>query len=309
MKRRVGPPTFIFIMICGLCGGSIFPLIKLGRPYEIPKINYLFYEALIVVAFIALSSAIRPLRLRYSSSHLIYFLFCAFTNIIIPQCIFMAIAPHLQANVIALIVVLTPLFVYLTTPLVFGGRYSLTSLGGVVLGLLGTATLLTPFIQKSHNLLSLQWMLCTLALPLVFCINRLFATKLKPHDLGPRELTLGLFTMVAIITGIATLSLNQLPSVIPLFHFGHQLLAIHSIVMLIYYCAFFTLAQEGSLKNSLSFFIAPLVLMSWGVILFGENLTSRFFISALLTFLGLHFVLQSYKISPTSRAGYLAKHN
>jgi drug/metabolite transporter (DMT)-like permease len=222
-----------------------------------------------------------------------YYVFCAFTNIIISQVLFFLIAEHLPASVLGIITVLTPILVYVASLLFFGESMIKTRMIGVCLGFLGTAILFLPSILDSEVQVDWQWLLLSILLPINYSVNRLFVTRLRPADSSNSSLTLGLFSTVAVLTFLVMLTTGDI--YIPLLNpnWGDLALLSHAGLMTIFYLAFFAIARAGAVHNSLSFYVAPLVALGWGVIVFSESVGSVFCLATILVFAGLHFVTRS----------------
>ena len=169
---------------------------------------------------------------------------------------------------------------------------------GVIMGLLGTASLLLSSMSNQDHHIQGIWLLLSILIPLNYCINRLFVSHFKPKNSSPYRLAIGLFSCVAAISATAAILIG--PLYIPLvnFNLGEVALLAHAVLMTILYIAFFTLAEHGALRNALSFYVAPLTGLFWGIVLFGEKIDYAFVFSALLIFSGLYLANKKSNHSP-----------
>jgi drug/metabolite transporter (DMT)-like permease len=285
------------ILLSGFCGGGVYPLIKIANAYQIPKFAYIFWESLTISCLLLLVSVCRGEKLKLRREESGYYVFCAFTNIIISQILFFIVAKHLPASILGIITVLTPMMVYISSLLFFGETLIGARMIGVCLGFLGTAILFLPSFFQSEVQVDWRWLLFSLLLPINYSLNRLFVTRLRPADSSNSSLTLGLFATVAGFTFIAMLSTGDI--YIPLTNpsWGDLALLSHAVLMTIFYIAFFAIARTGAVQNSLSFYVAPLVALGWGVIVFNESIGYVFCLATVLVFAGLHFVTRREPLS------------
>ncbi len=288
-KNKKKDLTISLIVLSGICGGSVYPLIKIAEQYSIPKFAYIFWESLFVVLFLTGISLLKKQSELFRFSELKYYFFCALTNIIIPQCLFFILAPNIDANIMGLIVILTPLFVYLGLLGLQDIKFNIIQFMGVVIGLIGAIILFLPDVLDLTSDLKWFWILFSLSLPVNYAINRIVASRLKPKDSENAHirLAIGLFGCVAVLTAGAMLISDD--SYIPLLdlNYGDLALIAHAIVMVIFYMTFFILAKKGALQNSLGSYVIPVIALLWGVILFDEMVSIIYPISAILIFVGL----------------------
>ena len=282
---------YTLIFIAGFTGGSVYPLIKLAEKYNIPNFAYIFWESLFVVIFLSLFHLIRRQGKIFQKENINYNVFCALTNILIPQSLFFWIAPHLPTNIISIIIVLTPIFVYASTVLLKHDKFLRTKLYGLIIALIGVLLLFLPNSTEVNNSIKWFWILATILVPADYAFNRIIATRLRPENSPSTSLAVGLFAFAGILSGLIMIVTNSLYIPIEL-HIGNLALICLAFLMSIFYIIFFDLAKLSALHNSLSFYIAPLVGFSWGIFLFQESLTTILIISTLLVFSGLYLVNQ-----------------
>ncbi len=278
-------------MVAGLCGGSVFPLIKIAESNEIPKFAYIFWEAVIVVFLLSAIALSRSERSLFETKEYRYYGFCAITNILIPQSLSFIIAEKLDASIFSLLVVLTPTFVYVLTVFFGNQRLALMKTLGISLGLVGALFLFVPLLLSKNASANVGMILLAFLVPIDYSLNRFFASRLKPTSASPYRLAIGLWSFVAVGSGLLLLSFQQfyVPFLDSDLRSSLALVA-HAIVMVVFYIVFFILAGVGSLRNSLSFYVAPVVGITWGILLFDERLTPFILVAALLVFIGVYIV-------------------
>lgn len=280
----------LLIIISGICGGSVYPLIKIAESYSIPNLAYIFWESLIITILLILISLCTGTKKLLKKSELKYYFFCAFTNIIIPQILAFIIAPNLSASLISIIIVLTPIFVYLSTIVFFKEKFIRYKAFGIVIGFIGAALLFLPALKITGNQFQWYWVILAVLLPIDYAFNRVFATKLLPKTSSSYSLAIGLFSIATLISGVLMLITRQTYIPFQSFHYGDLALLTHAILMSIFYIIFFVLAKKSAIQNSLSFYITPIVGTSWGVLFFGETIGMIYIASILLVFSGLYLV-------------------
>ena len=282
---------FLLILLSGLCGGSIYPLLKLGEAASIPQFTYIFWEGVIVCTVVAMIAIIRKENFWWKREELPYYIFCAVTNILIPQSLMFIIADHVPVSLFSLIITLTPIFVYLALVVLGRSRWQALKIAGVFVGFTGVAFLFVPEIMGlSLATLSLGWLLFTFLVPLDYTLNRVIASQIKPEGSSTTRLTFGLFSFVILGAGCAMFLTDQASLPFMPWTIGSTALLAHGGVMIGFCLAFFYLAGISALQNSLSLYIAPLVGASWGVVLFHEVLDIWIMAAAMLIFLGLYLI-------------------
>ncbi len=278
------------VIVSGFCGGSVYPLIKIAEHHSIPSFAYIFWESSAICFFLLVIAGLRSESLHLRREEFAYYLFCAFTNIIISQSLFFTLAKHLPASVLGIICVLTPILVYLATLLFFGESPLASRVIGLALGFLGTALLFLPGVMGAEDPLPWFWLLFSLLLPLNYSINRLFATHLRPAESSNSSLTLGLFLTVALISLFAMLLSDTIYVPFSRPNPGDYAILLHAVLMTVFYLVFFALARSGAVENSLSFYVTPLVALGWGVLAFEEKPGISFALASVLVLTGLHLV-------------------
>lgn len=281
--------TFILILVSGICGGSVYPLIKIANSYGIPKFGYIFWESCLITLFLVGVSIWNKDREFIRKSDFKYYLFCALTNIIIPQTLFFLIAPHLPASVMGVVIVLTPLLVYFSLVTFFKEQLNIGKGIGVLVGFIGAVFLFLPDISKTVEF-DWRWLLFSFFLPADYAINRIFVTKLRPSSSTSHSLAIGLFGFVAIISCLLMIASSQIYNPFTDLNYGDLSLLSHAILMTIFYIIFFVLAREGAVQNSLSFYVAPVTTLLWGYLFFDELLSWLFVLATVLVFSGLYLL-------------------
>lgn len=281
---------FWFVVISGFCGGSVYPLIKIGRAYDIPTYAYIFWESLFIITLVlifALFTKERPLDLKDWK----YYLFCGFTNILIPQTIAFFVAPQVPVTIISVLIILTPLIVYGLLLGFFGEPFVKRKAIALLIGFAGAGLLVLHKGQDGALVTGLLWVLAGALLPLDYAINRIYASRLIPLQSSSSSLAIGLFSVAALGAGL--MMVLQQKFYVPLhFHAGDYSLFAHAVLMTVFYVMFFEIARKGAVKNSLTFYLAPLVGAGWGVMIFGESITMALVASTLLIFFALHLLMK-----------------
>lgn len=280
----------ILILISGLCGGSVYPLIKIAETYSIPKFSYIFWEALIIVTLLSAVALFKKKPALFKTRTVGYYTFCAITNIIIPQILFFTIASHLPANILSVITVLTPILVYTASIIFLKEKTYFNKSLGVIIGFLGILILFIPSILNDGYTISWYWLALALLVPMDYAINRIYTSKFIPKNDSPYSLTIGLFSLVAIISAILMTLSGSFYIPWQELNYGDLALLVHGILMAFFYLVFFVLAKECSLQNSMSLYLAPLVGISWGYLFFNEIFSLIFILASALVFGGLYLV-------------------
>lgn len=287
--------TISLIILSGITGGSVYPIIKLAESYAIPTYAYIFWGALLIALTLCVIAFAKGYRAFFSKIEILYYLFCALTNIIIPQSLFFMIAPELPSNVMGLIIILTPVFVYLGLTILKIEQFFMMKWVGVCIGFLGASCLFLPEIFYDSKSFQWQWAALAFLIPLDYAINRIYASKLIPENNNPFRLAIGLFSFVTIISGIIMMINGATYIPFQSLNGGDFALLLHVIVLVLFYLIFFKLAEKGALQNALSSYIVPLVTLAWGVLMFEETVDIFYPFAAGLVFLSLYLTTKPLK--------------
>ncbi len=281
---------FLLVLISGFSGGSVYPLIKIANKYNVPMCAYIFWETLFISSLIFIVSKILKQKIELKKSEIKYYLFCAITNIIIPQSLFFIIAPNLPASLISLVIVLTPIFIYLQMLLFSKNNLPIKKIAGLIIGFLGTLLLFVPNLITTGSEIRYFWILFSFLLPLDYSINRILVTKLRPANASSYTLAFGFFALVSMLTCIGMFLSDTIYIPFINFNYGDLAIVCHAILMTIFYLIFFILAKSGALENALSFYVAPLVGIFWGILFFNERIGILFILSTFLIFSSLYLI-------------------
>lgn len=289
---------FLLIVISGLCSGSLYPLIKIANFNAIPKFAYIFWEGLVICIFIAVWSHIHKKRRLFNIREMPYYLFCALTNILIPQYIAFKVAAHMPSSWISITNILTPSFVYIGLVLFFRERFEKLKATGLFMGLLGAGLLFLLSLTDIVRPDKWMWMLISILLPLDYAVNRIYAHRLRPKDAPSDRLSFGFFSVVTFISGM--LMLFTQTTYVPFVNInpGDIALLVHAFLLMIFYLIFFVLNEKGAIHSSLSFYIAPLTGILWGAFFFGEDINVIYILAGVFIFYGLYLVNKKTAIQP-----------
>ncbi|MDQ6856499.1 MAG: EamA family transporter [Candidatus Dormibacteraeota bacterium] len=205
---------------------------------------------------------------------------------------------YVPSGIVALLVATVPLFIALFGALALGHRLSRLAMGGIAIGLLGTAVLLRPGAGGTGDI---GHMLLVLVSPLSWAIGSLYATRgaLPKRALvatGMEMLCGGvLLLLVAFVTGeAATLHLDQISlaswlSVLYLVVFG-SLVAFSAYVWL--------LAKVSTTAVSTYAYVNPLVAVLLGWAFLGERITGQTLLAGALIVIAVALILLRPPASP-----------
>lgn len=290
--------TLFLILVAGFCSGSLYPLIKIADDNSIPKFAYIFWESLIICMVTAIWSLRNGRKDLFKIREIPYYLFCAFTNILIPQYIAFNIAGHIPASWVSITNILTPAFVYIGLVLFFRERFEKTKAAGLLMGLLGTGLLFLISLFNITRPDTWMWLWISLLMPLDYAVNRIYANRLRPMNAPNHRLIFGFFSFVTLISGVMMFATHRLYAPFIDYSPGDLALLAHAFLLTVFYVIFFILTKTDAVQSSLSFYVAPLTGILWGVVFFNDDINFIYIIAALFIFYGLYLVNKKRVLPP-----------
>lgn len=266
---RLLPVALLLLM--GTLWGLGFSLAKLATNGGVAPFAYSFWQAAGVGAVLSLVVAARRGRVQTAPRFLRFYLLMGLTGFLIPNLIIILCVAHLPVGIAAVVVPLSPIFTCALAFAIGMEGISAARVGGLALGLLGTALIVLPAASLPSPEQA-PWALLATATPLFYAIGNIIAARLRPPDIDSLTLAAAVHVINAVI----------LAPVVLLGGFFHPLwppLAVHDLAILgqtaigcIGSVLFLELVRRaGPVFISQAGYIVTVTGVLWGMALFGER--------------------------------------
>jgi drug/metabolite transporter (DMT)-like permease len=263
--------SLLMLLFLGTNWGLGFTLGKVGVVGGLHPLAYAFWQCLggglVLLAICAWRNLLPPV----GPVHLRYYLVCGVTNVAIPNFVALTAARHIPVGIIVLVISLAPLVTYAVALTLGLERFSARRVGGLVIGLLGTAMILVPksSLPSPDDTL---WVLFALITPLCYGFSNVYLGVARPP--GVPSLALGGAMQVAAGLALLPMALALGAMHVPLppqtnaeiANVSH--IAISGIGALIF---FELMRLRGPVIASQVGYIVCLSGVFWGKLFFGEQ--------------------------------------
>jgi drug/metabolite transporter (DMT)-like permease len=263
--------SLLMLLFLGTNWGLGFTLGKVGVIGGLHPLAYAFWQCLggglVLLAICAWRDLLPPVRLV----HLRYYLVCGVTNVAIPNFVALTAARHIPVGIIVLVISLAPLVTYAVALTLGLERFSARRVGGLVIGLLGTAMILVPKSSLPSPDATL-WVLFALITPLCYGFSNVYLGVARPPGVpslalgGAMQLAAGLALLpIALVLGAMHVPLPPQTDA-EIANVSH--IAVSGIGALIF---FELMRLRGPVIASQVGYIVCLSGVFWGKLFFGEQ--------------------------------------
>ena len=224
----------------------------------------------------------------------LYLFMCAIFGIVINMlCFFKGLNLTSPINA-SLIMITTPLIVYVLSLLIKKEIYSYSKLTGVIFGLLGAAMLVTDgvFNFQINNLGDLLVLLNAISYGIYLILIKSMMSKYHPITVLKNLFLLGLLILIPIgWVDVYQINFADMPFEIIL----KTLFVLLFTTCIAYFLNIYAISKVSSSTVAFYIYLQPLLATTLAIILRKDLLTDLKLLSALLIFLGVYFVIKRGK--------------
>lgn len=288
-QSRTLSVTLVFIL--GSLWGLHFSLIKICSESGLSALTVLTLSTIgVALAFIVIS-ALRKSLPRCSWHHLGFYFLCALLGYSGPILIELAVAQHMEAGLLTLVVSTTPLITLAIATLLKTERVGRKGLLGVLLGSAAIFMLVIPKLNGSHSI-SWQILLTTFLVPLCYGIYHNYVARFWPKDSNTWQVASG--EMLVALLFVLPIFLYQGGDIFPQQHWQnvHWIIVVMVVfAVLEVYLYFEIIRLAGAVTVSLSNFVTIAAGVIWGMLIFAERPSWWQWMCVALLMLALYLVL------------------
>lgn len=284
--KRTPPIAYVWLITSAIIYGGIFTANKLAADAGALPLAYGFWQSVVGGVLLLVILAAKRERLPLSRAHLLGYLVIGALAVGIPMSILTYAAPRLPANLLTLVLVLSPPLTFLLGMVVRIERFRLLGLLGLAFGFAGVLVVIGPGMSANAPD-AWAWFLLSLLAPLLFACSNIAAALLRPPLSSSLSMAAGmLLGSSAVLLPIMLLAGEawwpaHAAAIYPVLAAG----AINA--------AFFVLFFEIIRLAGPTFFaqfnyLAVLSGLAWSRLLLGERPSAYFFVAMLLMFVGVY---------------------
>jgi drug/metabolite transporter (DMT)-like permease len=274
MRALAGPARLfqlVMLVVLGTLWGLGFSLAKIATGGGIAPLAYSFWQSAAAGAILSALAALRGVRVPFTRRHVWFYLLMGISGFTIPNVIIILCVSHLPVGIAAVVVPLSPLFTCALACAVGIEGLSALRIGGLALGLLGTALIVLPQAALPEPG-QLFWALLATATPLFYAIGNIVAAWLRPPDLNSWVLAAAVHVISAtVLLPVVVLGGFFHPLWPPLAAYDYALIGQMAIACVGTVLFLEIVRIAGPIFISQAAYIVTVTGVLWGMALFGER--------------------------------------
>ena len=281
--------------------GALFPINKMAAEAAVPPLAYAFWQS--AGAGLALLLCAGALRRGIPGGRLAlsFYVLVGALGLGLPVALLVFAAPHLPANLVTLVLALSPPLTFLFSVLVRVQPFRWLGLVGVGFGFAGILVLIGPKNAEVSGSEATGWFLLCLLAPCFFAMANVTANLLRPPSAASAPLAAGIqFGSAAGLLPLCVLTgqIGWLPH-----GFGKGEIAL-ALAILIYFGFTWLFLEIIRLSGPIFFsqfnYLAVMAGMLWSWLIFGETVPATLWIALALTMFGILVLSLALRRRPAS---------
>lgn len=288
----------VLLLTLGIIYGLHFVANRWAVEAGIPTFAYVFWYCLSAgVILLIISAGFRELP-RLLWSHWRVYLIMGCLGIAAPLALLTWLSLKLPAGVIALTVVISPIFTYLFALALRLDRFRMISVAGIGAGLVAVLLVTVPETSLPEPDMA-GWLLLALLAPVSFAATNVFAAAIRPPAVSSLTLATGLLLGSALLMLPVMLASGQawLPPAATIQGNIGLLVAI-AINAIIWWIFLEIVRNAGPIFFSQANYVVVLAGLGWGILLFGEAPSPFIWGATALMIVGLGLLNKGQKGGP-----------
>jgi drug/metabolite transporter (DMT)-like permease len=278
------------LFLIGFAFGLTFVLNRIATTSGIPFFAYVFWQAAIGALVLLIICTTAKSLPPFSSPYLKKYLVTGTLNVSLPICILSFVAPKVPAGILSLGLMLIPTMIYALALSLGMDRFSWIRLIGIMLGFAGVLLVVLPSASLPSPDLT-GWVLIGLLAPVCYALGAIIMGRMGPAAARTLPLACGLLCASALTMFLVVLVSGNW------WFFGGQFTAADWAVVYaginqaaIFVLMFEIIKRAGPVFFSTANYIATIVGVVLGMLLFGDAHSLWIWSAMILMFVGLFCV-------------------
>lgn len=275
----------ILLFILGFIWGSAFSIARYVMSHEVSPVTYSFLLVFSPSIMLLIYCYYRGyLRKLVKGDRFCYF-FAGLFGVVLPNINKYWLATHLPSGTLALVVSLTPFFIYPLALLCREEKFRLSRVAAVLIG--GIGMIIMAATHGLDGLMLNRWIFFALLTPLSYAVCAVYVAKFAVKGSNIVILTTGMLICAALLLAPFLFTSEF---ILPHLALNGVWLAITAeiILVLIGYITLFKVLQlSGAVNYSMVDGIAAIIGLCWGYCFFHEHLSYQIILAALCVLIGV----------------------
>ncbi len=283
------------LLATGFMVGAAVPITRMASLAGATILAWAFASTAIAAGILVAIALLRGSPMRGERGHLLYYGAIGTFSIALPQLVLATVVPVIGAGLAGIGYTLPPILTLAITAVIGLVRPSSRCIAGFVLGLAGALLVVLPRGNLPDGVGS-GWIVLSLAVPLSVAIGNVLRAQLWPAGSAPISNAAGAMTAGAVLLGLGALAgggfadLSSVPPGLALWH-----AAVSAAALLLF---FVLQAIAGTVYTSQVGYIATVVSLAAGALVFGESIPATVYIAAAIIAAGVILVSPMRIASP-----------
>ena len=287
-----GAPAIVMLFVLGLSFALVLVLNRVAAENGLPFVPYVFWQSLGAGAILLVLAALFGGLPSRRWAHVRVYMVTGTLNLTIPYLIFAFVAAKVSSGILSLGLSLVPVTIYALALIFRLDRFHLVRFFGILLGLAGVLFVLLPATSLPTRSM-VGWVALGFLAPLCYALTAVFVALLRPPQGGSVQFASGLTIMGSISMLVVMAVTGEWWAFGGHFGAGHwATLAAMANNALAFYLIFELIKRAGPVFFSMVNYVATLLGMGLGILLFGD--THSLWIWAALVLIGAGLFLVNF---------------
>jgi drug/metabolite transporter (DMT)-like permease len=298
-EETVHARPYIYLIVAALLFGALFPLNKMAAEAGVPPLAYAFWQSAgSGLALLFCATAVGH-RIPGGRVALTFYLMVGALGLGLPIALLVFAAPHLPANLVTLVLALSPPLTFLFSVLVRVQRFRWLGLVGVGLGFSGILLLIGPKNAVISGSEATGWFLLCLLAPCLFAMANVAANMLRPPAATSAPLAAGI--QLGSAAGLLPLCVTagQIGWMPRGLGMGELALALAILIFFAFIWLFLEIIRlSGAIFFAQFNYLAVMAGLLWSWLIFGEAVPASLWAALALTTLGVMVLSYALRRQP-----------
>lgn len=292
---------YLYLIVAALLFGALFPINKMAAEAAVPPLAYAFWQSAGSGLALFLCAAAVGRGIPGGRVALTFYLMVGALGLGLPIAVLVFAAPHLRANLVTLVLALSPPLTFLFSVLVRLQKFRWLGLVGVGLGFAGILLLIGPKNAEISGPEETHWFLLCLLAPCLFAMANVSANVLRPPAATSAPLAAGIQLGSAV--GLLPLSVltGQIGWVPHDIGKGEIALALAIVIFFAFTWLFLEIIRlSGAIFFAQFNYLAVMAGLLWSWLIFSEAVPASLWVALALTTLGVIVLSLALRRQPGS---------
>lgn len=278
------------LLVIGAGWGMSVPLIKIAVSEGYQPLGLVFWQFVIVSAFLGAIGLLRGRRVCMARAHLGLYVMIAVLGALLPDGLSYMVAVHLPAGVLAIIMSAAPMFAFPIALALGNDVFRPGRLAGLMIGLVGIVLLMGPKASLPDPAVALFVPIALLA-PVCYATEGNLVARWGTGELDPIQVLTGASLVGAIMSLPLALASGQWINPLPPYGLPDLAFIASSVIHALVYAAYvWLIGRAGSVFAAQVAYLVTGFGVLWSMLLLSENYSGHIWSALALMLTGVFLV-------------------